>query len=68
MANPKNLMEKDPKAEAITSYLVNNPKYESDWIAEASTILAKDIDYLTEEALAKYPAAKLKVVNEKWCI
>ena len=64
MANPKNLMEKDPKVEAITSYLVNNPKYESDWIAEASTILAKDIDYLTEEALAKYPAGKLKVVNE----
>lgn len=62
--NPKNLMEKDPKVEAITTHLVNNPKYESDWIAEASTILAKELDYLTEDVLAKYPAGKLKVVNE----
>lgn len=53
-----------PEEEMIQLQLINNPAYDSDWIAFAARILAKESDNITEKDLAKLSASKLSLFNE----
>lgn len=53
-----------PEEEMIQLQLINNPAYDSDWVAIAAKILAREDNDITEEDLAKFSASKLSLFNE----
>ena len=53
-----------PQEQAYQLSLINNPKYDSDWIAEAAKILSNEDNPLTEGELAELNALQLSVINE----
>ena len=53
-----------PQAQAYQLSLINNPKYDSDWVAEAAKILSNEDNPLTEGELAELNALQLSVINE----
>ena len=53
-----------PQEQAYQLSLINNPKYDSDWVAEAAKILSNEDNPLTEGELAELNALQLSVINE----
>ena len=53
-----------PQEQAYQLSLINNPKYDSDWVAEAAKILSNEDNPLTEGELAELNALQLNVINE----
>ena len=53
-----------PQEQAYQLSLINNPKYDSDWVAEAAKILSNEDNPLTEGELAELNALQLSVLNE----
>ena len=53
-----------PQEQAYQLSLINNPKYDSDWVAEAAKILSNEDNPLTEGELAELNAMQLSVINE----
>ena len=53
-----------PQEQAYHLSLINNPKYDSDWVAEAAKILSNEDNPLTEGELAELNALQLSVINE----
>ena len=53
-----------PQEQAYQLSLINNPKYDSDWVAEAAKILSNEDNTLTEGELAELNALQLSVINE----
>lgn len=45
-------------------FLIQNPKYDSDWIGEAAKILSNKENIFTEDDLANFNALQLMVMNE----
>ena len=53
-----------PQEQAYQLSLINNPKYDSDWVAEAAKILSNEDNPLTEGEVAELNALQLSVINE----
>ena len=53
-----------PQEAALQMDLIKNPKYDSDWIAEAAKALANEKCTLSESDLAELNALQLMVFNE----
>ena len=53
-----------PQEEIIQMDLINNPSYDSDWIAQCAKILSRKDNDITKDQLEKCKASRLTLFNE----